>query len=92
MLQLAQRTAEALESYTQQATRGKQDYKTMVNKLLGAGTTRAFIDQLTLLLETDGTQKELFSELVNQLIKMPTANVPLFFSLLRFKYAYTTTH
>ena len=60
-----------------------------VEEVLSSKSRREFIEGLTTVIQTgDGANTELFNEAVEEVINMPTENVPLFLTLLRFKYAY----
>ncbi|SDM51683.1 hypothetical protein SAMN05421823_1155 [Catalinimonas alkaloidigena] len=91
LLKQTEQTAEALHQFTQQAKRGKQTHKTMVEEALKANGRRQFVEALTPILEEeDGTHKELFNRLVHEVVTMPESNVPLFLTLLRFKFVYVS--
>lgn len=83
----AEELAEALHTAGQSA-RGKTVDKRKAEEVLESRTRRDFIDKLTAVLETDAANSELFNGIVEEVISMPTDNVPLFLTLVRFKYAY----
>lgn len=88
LLDQAEQAAKALHAFTKKATRGRQTHASLVRNVLEAGSRKKFIDELTSILEEEGDDKELLNKVVTSIITMPTGNVPLFLSLLRFKYAY----
>lgn len=90
LLDEAEQVAKALHAFTDKATRGKKTHETLVKNLLSAGSRKKFIEEASLILEEDGDHKELFNTVVASLMNMPTSNVPLFLTLLRFKYAYVS--
>jgi hypothetical protein len=88
LLQRAQELAEVLHAFVTAEGRGKTIHTGLVEeRLLKASRRQAVIDALTAILEKDGTQADLFRKTVADLLVMPTENVPLFLSLVRFEYA-----
>lgn len=88
LLDEAEQVAKALHAFREKATRGKKTHDTLVKNVLSAGSRKKFIDELTSIVEEEGEEKELLNNLVANIVTMPLRNVPLFLSLLRFKYAY----
>ena len=80
---------------TSPSKRGKKVLDQLVNAVLEASGKRKFIEALTDLLENqefraqrEGKSNTIFDEMVTEIVAMPSANVPLFLTLLRFKYAF----
>jgi hypothetical protein len=87
LLQRAEELAAALDHFRRQDERGKVVHKQMVEELLDQKNRRDFIDALTKLLEKDSSNCTLFERAVYELLSLSPDNVPLFLTLLRFKYA-----
>ena len=87
LLQRAEELAAALDNFRKKDERGKVVYKQMIEDLLDKKNRRDFIDALTKLLEKDGSNCELFERAVGEILSLSPDNVPLFLTLLRFKYA-----
>lgn len=94
LLLTAQELAEVL-SKVGPSSRGKKVLSQAVAKVLEAGGKKQFITALTDLITEEEfkqspavEQKGVFEKTVYEMMRMPTANVPLFITLVRFKYAY----
>lgn len=88
LIKRAEEIAEALRGAAQDS-RGKMVNTRKVEEVLSSKSRREFIEGLTTFMETgDGTNGEMFNQAVEEVINMPTENVPLFLTLVRFKYAY----
>jgi hypothetical protein len=85
--QRAEQLAGALKASIQ-TDRGKTVKANKVSDVLVSKTRREFVDKLTEVLEQNSENGELFNDVVKDVITMPAENVPLFLTLLRFKYAY----
>lgn len=89
LLDLAQRTADALVAYTHSDDRAKATgQRTVENEVLKASRLRDFVDKLTKVV--DGSSAEdaaLFDGLVQEMMRMSGSDVPLLLTLIRFKYA-----
>ena len=84
----AEALAEAMREAAQDS-RGKMVNTRRTEEVLSSKSRREFIEGLTTVIQSgDGTNNELFNEAVEEVINMPTENVPLFLTLVRFKYAY----
>ena len=84
----AEALAQALTEAAQDS-RGKMVNTRRTEEALSSKSRRDFIEGLKTVMESgDGTNAELFNDAVEEVISMPTENVPLFLTLLRFKYAY----
>lgn len=84
--QLASAVAKSLIDFEGKSNRGKKDLDTLSEETRSASNIRTFIDRLTPILEADN--KEVFRNVVDQVIRMPADNFPLFVTLIRFEYAY----
>ena len=91
LLQEAERVASVLHDYTEKATRGKKTHATLVKNVLESTNRKKFIENITFILEGESENKELLNSVVTSLMSMPLGNVPLFLSLIRFKYAYVSS-
>ncbi len=87
LLPRAEELAAALNQFQKQDVRLKNVNKQMVEELLGKRNRREFIEELTKLLEKDSSNCDLFERVVEDLLSLSSDNVPLFLTLLRFKYA-----
>lgn len=83
----AEELASALCAFRQRDERGKTVHEQMVIELLGHRRRREFIDGLTAILDKDGSHHELFDRIANDITTMSPDNVPLFLTLVRFKYS-----
>ncbi|MHA4812072.1 hypothetical protein ACX0G9_28505 [Flavitalea flava] len=92
LLDLAGQTAKALvtlENDRKLDSRGKTGGLTQDSKeIRESRTVRDFIDLLTKLLEQSPANTELFKSIVEEVVKMPVDNFPLFVTLIRFEYVY----
>ena len=88
LLQRAQELANALHVFVISEGRGKTIHAGLVEeKLLKSYRRQIVVDALTAILEKDADQVDLFRRTVADLLAMPTENIPLFLSLIRFEYA-----
>ncbi|MEX2233184.1 MAG: hypothetical protein WD824_13560 [Cyclobacteriaceae bacterium] len=91
LLQLASDVAKALlehETKDGKENRGKTEKNQDSNKIKDSKNIREFIENLTELLEKAPQNGKTFKEVVDQVLKMPSDNFPLFATLIRFEYAY----
>jgi hypothetical protein len=88
--QLASEAAKSLIDFERKPNRGKKDLDTLSKETRSASNMKTFIDCLTQVLEADN--KDVFRKVVDQVIRMPSDNFPLFITLIRFEYAYQTTN
>lgn len=89
LLKLASDCANALiqiEGNNDKSNRGKTDKAQESANIRGAKNLREFIENLTQILDKDNA--ETFKEVVDQVVKMPADNFPLFITLIRFEYSY----
>ncbi len=85
LLDLAQRTAEALYTRATNDDRGKATSQRAVEDILKASRLREFIERLTPVVSSDDS--DLFDCLVGEMMQMSSSDVPLLLTLIRFKYA-----
>jgi hypothetical protein len=88
LLDLASKMATALRSL--QDDRGKTVLANLAKELREAKNVKAFIEGLTQILEHREGDPQTFKEVVEQVLKMPSDNFPLFITLVRFEYQYQT--
>jgi hypothetical protein len=92
LLNLAAEVAKALIESEKLDERGKKVFATLSEELRNANTAKSFIEGLTKLLEKTPanveTLAETFKNVVEQVLKMPSDNFPLFATLIRFEYQY----
>lgn len=91
LLNFAEESAKVLHDAASPDPRGKATHQRQVDEVLKAGSRRTFVDAVTAVVERDGAYGEALNRLVQAVITMPATDVPLFLSLLRFKYAYLNT-
>ncbi len=94
LLQQATDAAQLLRRYEadqQQIGRGKSVNKNLIDEILSAPNRRQFIDKLTEIVKKDGSTASFLDGLVTSVLEMPTDLVPLFLTLLRFKFAVAKT-
>lgn len=92
LLKLATDIASALLAHETSGTkenRGKSEKSNQVKEILESKNLRNFIDGLTELITKENAA--IFKEVVEQTLKMPPDNFPLFATLVRFEYTYLKT-
>jgi len=92
LLEYADRLTEELNKIGS-GPRGKVGLQNAVQKVIDSKNLGSFIDAITELMQTEGyasqeVDKKVFDETVKQVSKMPTANIPLLLTFIRFKYAF----
>lgn len=92
LLEYADRLTEELNKIGS-GPRGKAGLQNAVQKVIDSKNLGSFIDAITELMQTEGyssqeVDKNVFDETVTQVSKMPTANIPLLLTFIRFKYAF----
>jgi hypothetical protein len=91
LLALAEKTAAALRYYVSGETRGKAARGNNVDRLLNSKSRKELIESLTVLVEDDAAMSETCNAIVNEvMLNIAQDNLPLFVTLLRFKYAIPT--
>jgi len=88
LLNLASEVAQALLQIEEKDERGKKIFATLSKEVRDAKTLKIFIEKLTEVLGNTPQNADIFKEVVQQVLKMPTDNFPLFVTLIRFEYQY----
>jgi len=91
LLQLASDVAKALLAYEnkdKENNRGKTTEKQETKEVRDAKNLKEFIEGLTALLSKTTGNADTFKSVVEQVLKMPSDNFPLFATLIRFEYQY----
>jgi hypothetical protein len=89
LLQLASDVSAALLNFENAPNnRGKKDLATLSEAVRTSTNIKAFIDKLTGILEEKPENADVFKNVVNQVVPMPSDNFPLFVTLIRFEYTY----
>ena len=92
LLKLATDVSKALlahESQDSKENRGKSEKSNQVKEILDSKNLKNFIDGLTELVTKENA--DVFKEVVEQTLKMPSDNFPLFATLIRFEYTFIKT-
>lgn len=79
----------AYETLNSKENRGKNEKSNQVKDILESKSLRIFIEGLTELISNENA--DIFKEVVEQTLKMPSDNFPLFATLVRFEYTYMKT-
>jgi len=88
LLKLATRVASALFEFEKSDERGKKVFSTLSQAVRESGNIKAFIDKLTIVLNHQPANADVFKEVVEEVLKMPSDSFPLFITLIRFEYAF----
>lgn len=90
LLNLASDVAKALSEFEQSKPddRGKKVLSTLSLEVRESSNLRLFIDKLTEVLNHAPANADAFKNVVEEVLKMPSDNFPLFVTLIRFEYAY----
>lgn len=91
LLNLASAVAKSLsdfENHDRDNNRGKKTSSQETKNVREAKNIREFIEELTEILAKTPVNAEPFREVVEQVVKMPADNFPLFATLIRFEYQY----
>jgi uncharacterized membrane-anchored protein YjiN (DUF445 family) len=90
LLNLASDVAKALSEFEKpkQDDRGKKVLSTLSQEVRESSNLRLFIDKLTEVLNQTPSNADAFKKVVDEILKMPSDNFPLFVTLIRFEYAY----
>ncbi|MDR0605643.1 MAG: hypothetical protein LBG80_15200 [Bacteroidales bacterium] len=88
LLNLASNVAKALLKFEKMEERGKKVYSALSQDVRDANSLRVFINKLTEILERTPENAEIFKKVVEEGLKMPSDNYPLFVTLIRFEYVY----
>jgi hypothetical protein len=88
LLKLAEDVAAALRAFEKKAEKGKADFYRTAQQVRESNNLRNFIERLTEVLEKSPEASEIFKHTIEQVLKMPSDNFPLFITLVRFEYQY----
>lgn len=88
LLNLACNVAGALLDFEKSDERGKKVFSTLSQEVRDSKSLKNFIDNLTEVLNHLPKYSDVFKEVVEQALKMPSDNFPLFVTLIRFEYAF----
>jgi len=90
LLNLASQVAKALLEIEKPSSsdRGKTVFSNLSKEVRESGNLRLFIDNLTEVLSHTPSNADTFYKVVDEVLKMPADNFPLFVTLIRFEYAY----
>lgn len=91
LLNLASEVAKALsdfENKDKDNNRGKTNSSQEAKNVRETKNVRDFIDELTVILSKSPVNANTFRQVVEQVVKMPPDNFPLFVTLIRFEYQY----
>ena len=90
LLNLASDVAKALSEFElpKPDDRGKKVLSTLSQEVRESSNLRLFIDKLTEVLNHAPANADVFKNVVEEVLKMPSDNFPLFVTLIRFEYAY----
>lgn len=92
LLNLAEKLAAILINYKKtdkkENNRGKTVKSQEVNNLLESRNIKYFIENITELMNNQNGNKELFKVVIEEVLKMPVDNFPLFVTLIKFEYSY----
>lgn len=87
LLDLAEKSANALKIFLSGERQARTIRKNAIEEFLNSKNRKDFIDRLTTIIEQDPSIREIANELVNNImLNIAPDNVPLFVTLLRFKY------
>lgn len=88
LLHLAEKIAGALLKFEDEGDRGKKIHDTISAEIRKSKSIVEFTDKISDLLLKSNTDKTLFKNVVEEVLKMPVDNFPLFITLIRFEYNY----
>lgn len=88
LLNLASEVATALIEFEKGDERGKKIFATISQDVRETSNLKSFIDKITEVLSHSPTNGKTFKAVVEQVLKIPTDNFPLFITLIRFEYTY----
>ena len=88
LLELAEKAAQAFRDYEKGGKKGLVKRDNEIRELLSSRNRKELIDRLTQLVEEEPTMGEVCNTLVHELMEsIAVDNVPLFVTLMHFKYA-----
>lgn len=88
LLKLASDIGSSLIALEGKDERGKKVYSTLSQEIRDSKNIRAFIENLSKVLEQTPENADVFKNVVEETLKMPSDNFPLFITLIRFEYNY----
>jgi len=91
LLKLASDIGSSLIALEEKDERGKKVYSTLSQDVRDSKNIRAFIENLSKVLEGTPENADVFKNVVEETLKMPSDNFPLFITLIRFEYNYQRT-
>ncbi len=91
LLNLASEVAAALIELETKDERAKKVFSTLSQEVRDSKNLRSFIDEISEVLEHLPGNADIFKNVVEQVLKMPSDNFPLFITLIRFEYNYQKT-
>lgn len=88
LVALAEKASAMLHTYVAGEKQAKKTRSNNVEKLLNARSRRELIDSLSLVVEDDSSTADVCNSIVNEaMLNIASDNVPLFVTLMRFKFA-----
>jgi len=88
LLELAEKIANSFKEYEKKGRTGKVTRFNEIKTLLSLRERKEIIDKLSIMAESEPDMSKDFNEVVNALmIDISTDNIPLFITLIKFKYA-----
>lgn len=88
LLNLASQVGSSLIALEAKDERGKKVFSTLSQEVRNSKNIRVFIENLSNILEQLPNNAAAFKEVVEEVLKMPSDNFPLFITLIRFEYNY----
>jgi hypothetical protein len=88
LLNLASEMATALIEFEKGDERAKKVFSTISQSVRETSNLRNFIEKITEVLSHSPKNKGMFKNVVEEVLKMPSDNFPLFITLIRFEYTY----
>lgn len=88
LLELASKTANILIEIEKKDKRGKKTFSRKSQEIRESKHLRAFIQNISDIVPDIKDEANHLKELVEEVLKMPTDNFPLFITLIRFEYNY----
>lgn len=92
LLQLASDIAASLVTTEAKDDRGKKVFSTLSKEVRESKNLKEFIEKLTQVLDNAPENRETYKSCVEQVLKMPSDNFPLFITLIRFEYTYQVSN
>ncbi len=88
LLKFATEVAVGLIEIEKLDERGKKVFFTLSQEIRESGNVKLFIDKLTQILIHQNEKADVYRNVVEEVLKMPSDVFPLFLTLIRFEYAY----